>query len=273
MKRRKEKGLPKNVVKLKWAKDYIKAVAPYCAAIKPNIQYWKKQAGGDSRRINDLDALVEIRQMAHARNMVVIEDSKLADIGSTNDAGVYHAQDKRMDAVTFSPFAGNMQEATQQAHARKLGLICMVLMSNLEYEREKNKWIDISDEYEEYPSDYRETIRGKAHVKQYMQLAHDAQKFEVDGIVIGAPSEKNHIKDYEIKNVREFVDDNMLVLLPGVGAQGGEASAIWKYFDKNNVIVNVGRSLMLPKGSNSTPKDQAETAKQYRDMLNKLREA
>jgi len=28
---------------------------------------------------------------------------------------------------------------------------------------------------------------------------------------------------------------------------------------------------MLPKGSNSTPEQQAETAKQYRDMLNDLR--
>ena len=102
------------------------------------------------------------------------------------------------------------------------------------------------------------------------------RKFGVDGIVIGAPSPKdhpkpNHIKDWEIAKVRSYVDDNMLVLLPGVGAQGGEAGKIWKYFDKNNVIVNVGRSLMLPNGMNSTPQDQKDTAKHYKDTLNNLR--
>ncbi len=94
----------------------------------------------------------------------------------------------------------------------------------------------------------------------------------MDGIVIGAPSPKNHIKEEEIETVRWYAGDKMLVLLPGVGTQGGEASSIWKYFDKKNVIVNVGRSLMLPKGSNSTPQDQAEAAKKYRNMLNELRE-
>lgn len=267
-----EKGLPAGTDKLSWALQYIEAIASYCAALKPNMQYWKKHTGGDCRRKSDMDALVEITAMAHARDLVVIDDSKLADIGDTNDAGLYHSQDKSYDAVTFSPFAGNLQEAAQQAHARGIRLISMCLMSNPEYEREKNAWKDISDEFNEYPTHYIETIRGKAHVKQYMQLAHDAQKFGVDGIVIGAPSKDNHIKDYEIKNVREYVDDKMLVLLPGVGAQGGEADSIWKYFDKNNVIVNVGRSLMLPKGSMSTPQDQAETAKKYRDMLNELRE-
>ncbi len=218
-----------------------------------------------------MDTLVELASMAHVRGLVVIEDSKLADIGSTNDAGVYHAQDKVMDAVTFSPFAGNLKEATEQAHARNLGLISMCIMSNPDYEREKNKWVNIKEDYANYFISDALSIEDIPHTKQYIQLAHDANKFEVDAIVIGAPSKDNHIKEFEIENVRKYVSDEMLVLLPGVGAQGGEASSIWKYFHKDKVIVNVGRSLMLPKGSNSTPKNQAETAKQYRDMLNKLR--
>lgn len=271
--RRGEKGLPAGTDKLSWAFQYIEAVAPYCVALKPNIQYWKKHTGGDCRRKSDMDALVEITAMAHARDLVVIDDSKLADIGDTNDAGLYHSQDKSYDAVTFSPFAGNLEEAAKQAHARNLGLISMVLMSNPEYEREKNKLVPISpDEGEPYYI-YTDVIDigEKSYVKQYIQLAHDAGKFGLDGVVIGAQSGKNHIKEEEIATVRYYVGDEMLILLPGVGAQGGEASAIWKYFDKKNVIVNVGRELMFPQGSESTPEQQAEAAKKYRDMLNELR--
>jgi len=262
-----EKGLPQGVDKIWWAEEYINAVAPFCAAVKPNYQYWKSRDGEV--------ALYHIHGMAHSRGLVVIDDSKLADIGSTNDAGVYSAA-RRADAVTFSPFAGNLEEATQQAHARGIGLISMVLMSNPEYEREKNKLVPLNED--EACSEYymEEVIRvsesgGCPYVKQYIQLAHDARKFGTDGIVIGAPSDKNHITDKEISRVRNYVEGDALVLLPGVGAQGGEAGAIWREFGKDDVIVNVGRSLMLPKGSKSTPAQQAEAAKQYRDMLNEKR--
>jgi orotidine-5'-phosphate decarboxylase len=278
-----EKGLPKNVIKRDWAMRYIEAVASCCAALKYNIQYWKKEAGADSKRVSDLDALVEIRQVAHARGMVVIEDSKLVDIGSTNDAGVYYAKDKLMDAVTFSPFPGNMQEAATQARNRKLGLISMCLMSNPEYEREKNKLVPFTrEELASWPNFLatevvtREKKDGtfQYYIPQYLQLAHDASKFEVDGIVIGAPSKDNHIEDQEIYNVSSCVNNlntKMLVLVPGVGYQGGEAGKMWKYFKENNVIVNVGRDLMLPEGSDSTPEQQAAAAIYYRDMLNELR--
>ena len=92
------------------------------------------------------------------------------------------------------------------------------------------------------------------HVYQYIQLAHDAQAHGLGGVVIGAPSEKNHIEKEEIMKAREYVGDEMLVLLPGVGAQGGEAGSIWQYFGTDKVIVNVGRGLMFPDGSRSTSK-------------------
>lgn len=266
-----EKGLPEGAGKLTWSREYIYAVAPYCAALKPNYQYWKS-VGGEA-------ALRSLSVLAHREGMVVIDDSKLADIGSTNDAGVYSSA-QRADAVTFSPFAGNLEEATKQAHARGLGLISMVLMSNPEYEREKNKLVNIplqeiaTSKYDENDFVYLSISSKPArspYVRQYVQLAHDARKFGTDAIVIGAPSEKNHIKEQEMERVREYSRDDMLVLSPGLGAQGGEAKAIWKYFGQRNVIVNVGRALMLPRGSKSTPEQQAETARQYRDMLNDLR--
>ncbi len=260
-----EKGLSDGTDKLGWAIDYIEAVAPYCAAIKPNIQFWKN--------LQDMEALYDISNLAKELNLVVIDDSKLADLDSTNEAGMYFAK-QRADAVTLAPFAGNMGEAAKQAKKFDIGLITMCLMSNPKYEREKDKWVAVEG-YEfgdNYKDSYKDSDVKGIHVRQYIQLAHDANAFGLDGIVIGAPSAKNHIKEKEIEKVRSYVSNEMLVLLIGVGAQGGKADIIWEYFDKDNVIVNVGRSLMFPNGSESTIEEQEAKAKEYKNKFNYLRE-
>lgn len=264
-----EEGLPADVTlgsfgsgKYNWAFEYLEAVAPFVAAVKPNLQYWKGRG--------DMDSLHALVECADCFGLVTIDDSKLADIGSTNDAGLYHAKAKGFDAVTLAPFAGNMKEAAEQAKKRDIGLISMCLMSNPEYETVKNQWVR-ADDWSDYNHHDLVEIKGLPHVKKYIQLAHDAAQSGVDGIVIGAPSKKNHLKDGEIATARIYSRDDTLVLLPGVGAQGGEASAIWEYFNKDNVIVNVGRALMFPNGSNSTPEEQAQAAKYYQKMLNELR--
>ena len=99
-----------------------------------------------------------------------------------------------------------------------------------------------------------------------MQLAHDAQKYGIDGIVIGAPGGKSHIQEDEVERARFYAGADMLVLLPGVGAQGGEAQYIWKHFDPDHVIVNVGRALMFPKDG-----DHKAAAQYYQRTLNELR--
>lgn len=258
-----EKGLSEGVDKKEWAFRYLDAVAPFCAAMKPNLNYWLNEG--------DMKSLVELYEHANDLGMVVIEDSKLRDIGSTNDAGDFYAS-IRADAVTLAPYAGNMQEAANQAAARGLGSITMCLMSNPEYRAEKMMLRDVSDVVGDYNSEDITDVNGAPHVRRYIQLAHDAKAFGIDAVVIGAPNEKNkNILPEEIAKARQYVGDDMMVLLPGVGAQGGEAGIIWQYFGASDVIVNVGRSLMLPNGSDSTPEQQQETARKFNDMLNEKR--
>ncbi len=260
-------GLPERTNKLEWALKYVSAIAPFSAAVKPNINYWKENDGMHSLR--------EIVDLAHSLGLVVIDDSKLADIGDTNDAGLYHSKSKGFDAVTIAPFAGNLKQAAAQAKARDIGAISMCLMSNPEYEREKSKLVPIDDTlfstFLHLTSNAVRVIDEQAYVLQYVYLAYEATIYGVEGIVIGAPSDKNHIKDYEIKRVSDVASSNTLVLLPGLGKQGGEAQTIMRYFDKDSVIANVGRDLMFPSGSYSTPQEQAQRAQQYQKMLNELR--
>ncbi len=267
-----EKGLPEFGDKKIWSLDYIEAVAPYCAAVKPNVQYWVNQELDRDSKENDMGALVEIGKLVQELGMVYILDAKLADIGSTNDAGIYHHNKKGFDAVTVAPYAGNMAEISEQAENRGIGAITMCLMSNPEYAIEKNLLVPLESGQE---SRYRDSdlifVEGVPHVKRYKYLSSNASRLGLDGVVIGAPSEKNHITDEELEIVRLYTGEDMRILLPGVGHQGGEAGKIWEHYGLNDVIVNVGRSLMLPKGSDSTAYEQAETAKHYRDMLNELR--
>lgn len=255
-----KKGLPEDADKLDWALSYVEAVARYCAAVKPNVQYWKGRG--------DMESLHEITSLARELGLVIIDDSKLADIGATNDAGFFYGA-QRADAVTVAPFAGNMEEMARQARERGVGAISMCLMSNPEYEAEKSKLVRVDpDEY-----DKSDIIRVRLgwwrrvpHVRQYAQLAHDARAYKFDGAVIGAPSPKNHITYDELMIAHKYLGNDVSILLPGVGAQGGEAHTVWHVFDNDRVIVNVGRAMMFPEG-----RTHAETAKYYQEMLNRLR--
>ena len=111
---------------------------------------------------------------------------------------------------------------------------------------------------------------GHFFTRRFIHLAWQAGRNDLDGIVIGAPSPKNHITEEEIAAVRRYTRQQ-LVLLPGVGAQGGEADAIWHYYPNDAVIVNVGRELMFPQGSSSTREDHQAAARHYQEMLNALR--
>ncbi|MEK6895195.1 MAG: orotidine 5'-phosphate decarboxylase / HUMPS family protein [Nanoarchaeota archaeon] len=253
--------LPQGVNKRDWALKYVEAVSPFCVALKPNTNYWEGK--------EDFETLNEIINLAYSLGLVVIEDSKRRDIGSTNDHGLYYGQQKAYHAVTFSPFAGNLEEAVSQAHGRGLGLISMCIMSNPEFEKVKNSWVEVNYEIPSSVERFFDLMTDKNEVlttRKYLDLAYRAELAGVDGLVIGAPSNKNHIKDSEIQNISGLY--NGLILVPGVGAQGGEVDLLKKQFSRERLIVNVGRALMFPNEAGSTPKDQAKAAQAYNKMLN-----
>lgn len=259
-------GLPAGVNKKDWVLKYIEAVAPYAAAFKPNVRYFGSE--GDSSLLNEMGWL------AQEKGMVFIQDSKEADIGETNDAGIFTAAKRGAHAVTLAPFAGNMEEASKQGRDRNIGLITMGLMSSPDYASVKNMWVEVGKDVSAYESRDLKEIDGKPHTRFYIKQVRDANRFGLAGIVLGAPSSTNHITDEEVATVKRYSRADMLVLVPGIGAQGGEAAMLLKYFEATQLIANVGRALMFPdpRKAYSTPEDQAAAAKNYRDILNGLRD-
>lgn len=228
-----ENTMPRKANKYKWCMNLIEKVAPYSAAIKINRNFIKDLSGKQVENLVDL---------IHLLGMLAIADDKLVDIGNTNDSGVYHCWQQKFDAVTYSPFPGNMQEAVAQTHIRGMGLIPLVLMSNPEYKEMKEATFSDGKGYEHF--------------------AKQVKKYGADAVVIGAPSPDNHITLPEVKRVRQIIGDK-IVLMPGVGAQGGDAGRIISVFG-DNVIANVGRAIMYAA-------DPAKEARTYQRMLNRVR--
>ncbi len=230
---RNEKALPSDLSKVEWTLGIIDQVAPYAAAIKLNRNYYKDISRSEMQRIN---------ARIHAHDMLSIDDSKLADIGETNDAGIYHAKAEGFDAITYAPFPGNTLQACAQADKHAIGLIVLVLMSNPEYRLMKEARIG------EQPL--------------YLHLAKQVAEGKAAGIVIGAPSDSNHITAHEIEEVAQLLPES-LVLVPGIGAQGGELGPILAQFG-DRTIANVGRAIIYHQ-------DPAGEAKAYRDRIQALR--
>lgn len=279
-------GLPEGVAKRDWALRYVKSVLPHVAAVKPNNNYWKGPG--------DRETLIEVAQLVEDGGAVYIDDSKLADIDDTNESGFYHSRQGGFHAVTVAPFAGNTKQAAEQAAKWGMGAIVMCLMSNPGYEAEKEKFysleslrkLDASLKFDPKDLVVMEksplAIKTEAFVPQYIVLANQAEAYDMTGVVIGAPSKKNHITSEEIEAARRYLTNKRLVLLPGVGAQGGEAGIIWKYFGPQNVIVNVGRGIMFPKEADFEKVEVSERPKSlghgdvteyYQRTLNNLRKA
>lgn len=222
-------SIPEGANKVDWTLSIIDQVAPYSAAIKINRNYYKDLSRSDMQRI-----CKRIRNL----DMLSIDDTKLADIGDTNAAAIYHAAVEGYDSMTYAPFPGNAQQTAEEAKRQKLGLIMLVLMSNTEYGTMK----DI-------------LVKGQPF---YQFLADEAVKADVDGVVVGAPSQGNHISieelDYLAKKLR-----TQTILVPGVGAQGGELAPILQRFGRRTIL-NVGRAIIYAE-------NPAMEAKGFRDKI------
>ena len=109
---------------LNFSLEIIEQVSDYCCSVKPNTQYFLGAISKLRKAVNKI----------HEEGMIAILDHKLSDIGSTNDSAIFWISDMELDAFTFSPFAGNIQDTVKSAHQKDLGVIVLTLMSNPEAE-------------------------------------------------------------------------------------------------------------------------------------------
>ena len=214
--------------RLEFMRRIILYVAPYASAIKMNRQYLIGLAIDEIRQLNIL---------VHQNNMLSIVDHKLGDIGSSNASAVFWFKEEGFDAFTYNPFGGNVLEATKAAHSKGLGIIVLTLMSNPEAVFQKTA-----------------VYNDKPLFHHIASLCNEAKS---DAVVIGAT---DNIVSKDVSEIRDILQHDTLVLVPGIGAQGGDAKKILYHFGEKT-LVNVGRSIIY----SDFPEARA---KEFQDKLN-----
>ena len=230
-------------------REIIDATHDLVCAYKPNAAFYEAQGEAGLRAL--LNTVRYIREMyAH---IPVILDAKRADIGSANLGYAQSAFDYLgVDAITVHPYLG--REALAPFLARKeKGIIVLVKTSN-----------PGAGEFQDLPA-------GPQQEPLYMVVArHVAQEWNSNGncaIVAGATYPD------ELRCARALVGD-MPILIPGIGAQGGEVAATVKAGQDSRgwgMIINASRSIIFAsRGSDFAVAARAAT-EQLRAEINRYR--
>ncbi|MFX1734946.1 orotidine-5'-phosphate decarboxylase [Paraburkholderia sp. A1RI_3L] len=228
-----------------FCRTIVDATAPYACAFKPQIAYFAAHRAEDQ-----LEALIA-HIHAHHPGLPVILDAKRGDIGSTAEQYAREAFERyAADAVTVNPYMGFDSIEPYLAHAGK-GVIVLCRTSN------------------PGGSDLQFLDTGGRPLYQVVaQLA--AQKWNVGGelgLVVGATFPK------EIEVVRGIVGD-MPLLIPGIGAQGGDVEATvraGRTAAGTGMLINSSRAIIYAGKGDDYAQAAARAAQETRDKINAYR--
>jgi orotidine 5'-phosphate decarboxylase subfamily 2 len=216
----------------------IENTGEYACAFKPNRQFILPLSLKQTRKLN---------KKIHDYDCISICDHKLSDIGSTNLEGIINIKKERFDAFTYCPFLGNIEEATQQAHENDLGILSLIIMSNPEAEMFMKSYL-IKDLENDKP------------IFGYEIIAKKLNKINADGGVVGATG---HVTPEDLKRIRNNLEYDKVLLVPGVGAQGGDEEKVIKY-GGGNILITVRKSIIYQ----NNPREKARV---YMNRFNKIR--
>ena len=207
----------------------VEVTAHVVIAFKPQIAYFAA-----NRAEAQLEQLIaRIRQVAPY--VPVILDAKRGDIGPTAEQYAKEAFERYgADAVTLSPYLGlDSIEPYMRYEGKGVFLLC----------RTSNPG---SNDIQGLPVG---DVAGDYHV--YEKVATMANTlWNINGqlgLVVGATYPE------ELKRVRDIAP-KLPLLVPGIGAQGGDEAAVIRNAWRPDalVVVNSSRAVLYPKGKNST---------------------
>jgi orotidine-5'-phosphate decarboxylase len=230
----------------------VDATRDLVIAFKPQIAYFAANRAEDQLE----------RLLAHVRKVApsvpVILDAKRGDIGSTAEQYAREAFERyQADAVTLSPLLGYDSLEPYMKYDGK-GLILLCRTSNLG-----------GADLQAQPLRSGELLY--EHIARLAQgeWNHTGQL----GLVVGATAAA------EIARVRELAP-TLPLLIPGVGAQGGDAAAAvhagWRARDGATsapIIVNSSRAVLYASRGNEFAAAARDVASDTRALLNSARRA
>ncbi|PYE13613.1 orotidine-5'-phosphate decarboxylase [Paraburkholderia silvatlantica] len=228
-----------------FCREIVDATAAYACSFKPQIAYFAAHRAEDQ-----LEALIAHIHEKHP-GLPVILDAKRGDIGSTAEQYAREAFERfKADAVTVNPYMGFDSIEPWLAHKGK-GVIVLCRTSN-------PGGSDLQ---------FLET-GGKPLYQVVADLAANQWNASGElGLVVGATFPK------EIETVRGIVGD-MPLLIPGIGAQGGDVEATVKAGRTANgtgMLINSSRAILYASKGEDYAQAAATAARETRDRINAYR--
>jgi orotidine-5'-phosphate decarboxylase len=235
-----------------FCRDIVDATAEYACCFKPQIAHFAALGAEGA-----LERLVAHVHAAHP-GVPVILDAKRGDIGSTAQRYAIEAFDRfGADAVTANPYLGrdSLQPFLDRAD-RGVVILC----------RTSNPGAADLQDLVVSPGE------GRAGRPLYQHVAEQvAREWNGHGncmLVVGATWPE------QLHEVRGIVGDDLPFLVPGVGAQGGDAEAVVRNArtaDGTGLVVSSSRAILYASSGDDYAEAAARAARNLRDTLNRAR--
>ena len=230
-------------------KKIIDATNKYCIAYKPNIAFYESQG------LKGWEALEKTIDYINANypEIFTIADAKRGDIGNTSSmyAKAYF-ETLNFDSITISPYMGKDSVEPFLEYKNK-HTILLALTSNIgAFDFQTKNVGNNSNQL------YEEVIKTSTSWKNADQLMY----------VIGAT------KATYLKKIRKIIPNNFL-LIPGIGAQGGNLNDVCDNGMNQEVglLINSSRSIIYASNETNfdliSAKNAQEIQSQMEDILTK----
>ena len=224
-------------------KKIIDATNKYCIAYKPNIAFYESQG------LKGWKALEQTIDYINSNypEIFTIADAKRGDIGNTSSmyAKAYF-ETLNFDSITISPYMGKDSVEPFLEYKNK-HTILLALTSNIGAFDFQTKNID-----ENSNQLYEEVIKTSTGWKNSDQLMY----------VVGAT------KAIYLKKIRKIIPNNFL-LIPGVGAQGGDLNDVCDNGMNQEVglIINSSRSIIYASNDTNFDLNSAKNAQEIQSKM------
>lgn len=229
-----------------FCRDIVDATAPYVCGFKPQIAYFS--AIGAEPALERVCHYIQ----KHYPDLVLMLDAKRGDIGATAEQYAAEAFDRyQADAVTINPYMGLDSAEPYLARGDK-GVIVLCRTSN------------------PGGSDLQAlSIDGKPlYLAVAEMVATRWNQSGQCGLVVGATYPE------ELGLVRKAVGDDLPLLVPGIGAQGGDILASCQAgcnAQGTGMMVSSSRAILYASSGADWAQASAAAAKETCDAINRAR--
>jgi len=224
-------------------KAIINATKDIVCAYKPNMAFYEMYG------IYGIEALIKTIEYIYTLEIPVILDAKRGDVGNTASAyakslfEIYKA-----DAITVSPYLGK-DSLDPFFEYKEKGIFVLCLTSN------------------PGSKDFQNTGNDDPLFKQVAKKVREWNVNGNAGLVVGAT------KPEELKEIRSMVGD-MPILIPGIGAQGGDTAKTVRYGTNKKgerAIINSSRNIIFASTGEDFAGSARVAARKLKEEINSYR--